>query len=198
MLWNHGKAILEALLLAAPEPLSPARAADLIGVESREVRILIDDLRQEYSDAGRGIMVREVAGGFQLVTKPEYATYVEQLLQPRSRGLSHAALETLAIIAYRQPVTKPEIEAVRGVKVDKLVDSLLERRLIKEVGRKEAPGRPILYSTTRDFLAYFGLRDLEELPPVAADEEGRSLLNRLPPDANGLADTAAAEEEPAG
>lgn len=195
MLWNHGKAILEALLLAAPEPLTPARIAEVIGIEEREVRILVDDLRREYTQPGRGLMVREVAGGFQLVTRPELADYVERLLQPRGRGLSHAALETLAIIAYRQPVTKGQIEAVRGVNVDRLVDSLLERRLIKELGRKEAPGRPILYGTTRDFLTYFGLKSLADLPPVAPEEEGRSLLDRLPADAEmGEAEAATAED----
>lgn len=179
MIWDHGKAVVEALLLAAPEPLSAGRIAEILGVEEREVRILVDDLRREYQKPGRGLAIREVAGGFQLVTRPELADYIEKLLAPRSRGLSHAALETLAIIAYRQPVTRAEIEAVRGVNVDRILDNLLERRLIREAGRREGPGRPILYGTTQEFLAYFGLNDLSQLPPVEPEAEGRSLLNRM-------------------
>lgn len=176
MIWNHGTAILEALLLASPEPLSLKRIAEVIGLEEREARILLEDLRRQYEEPGRGICIREMAGGYVLTTRPEYADYVERLLQPKARGLSHAALETLAIIAYRQPVTKPEIEGVRGVKVDRIVESLLERRLIREMGRKEGPGRPVLYGTTQEFLQYFGLKDLSELPPVAVDTSDPGLI----------------------
>lgn len=176
MIWNHGTAILEAILLASPEPLTVKRIAEVIGLDERDARILVEDLRKQYQEPGRGLYIREVAGGYQLTTRPEYAEYVERLIQPRARGLSHAALETLAIIAYRQPITRPEIEGVRGVKVDRLVEVLLERRLIRELGRKEAPGRPMLYGTTREFLEHFGLKDLRELPPIAVDTSDAGLI----------------------
>ncbi|MCG0239038.1 MAG: SMC-Scp complex subunit ScpB [Firmicutes bacterium] len=179
MIWDFGKAVVEALLLASPEPLTAARIAEVLGVEEREARILIDDLRRDYQAPGRGLAIREVAGGYQLVTRPELADYVERLLAPKGRGLSPAALETLAIIAYRQPITRAEIEAVRGVSVERILDNLLERRLIREVGRRDGPGRPILYGTTQEFLTYFGLKDLSELPPVEPRAEGQSLLRRL-------------------
>jgi segregation and condensation protein B len=176
MIWNHGKAILEAILLASPEPLSVKRIAEVMGLDEKDARILVEDLRKEYQQPGRGLYIQEMAGGYVLTTRPEYADYVEKLVQPRGKGLSHAALETLAIIAYRQPITKAEIEGVRGVKVDRAVETLLERRLIREVGRKEAPGRPVLYGTTREFLQYFGLKDLSELPPVSVDTADAGLI----------------------
>lgn len=180
MIWNHGKAILEAILLASPEPLSVKRIAEVIGLDEKDARILVEDLRKEYQEPGRGLFVQEMAGGFVLTTRPEYAEFVEKLLQPRGKGLSHAALETLAIIAYRQPITKAEIEGVRGVNVDRSVETLLERRLAREVGRKDAPGRPVLYGTTKEFLQYFGLKDLADLPPVNVDtaDSGLILKNR--------------------
>jgi segregation and condensation protein B len=178
MIWNHGKAILEAILLASPEPLTIKRIAEVIGLDERDARILMDDLKKEYQQPGRGLYIQEMAGGYVLATRPEYAEYVEKLLQPRGKGLSNAALETLAIIAYRQPITKAEIEGVRGVKVDRAIETLLERRLIREVGRKEAPGRPVLYGTTKEFLEYFGLRDLSELPKPDIDTSDTQLILR--------------------
>ncbi|MDF2631380.1 MAG: hypothetical protein K0R39_5211, partial [Symbiobacteriaceae bacterium] len=121
MIWNHGKAILEAILLASPEPLSVKRIAEVIGLDEKDARILVDDLKKEYSQPGRGLLLQEMAGGYVLTTRPEYGEYVEKLLAPKGKGLSHAALETLAIVAYRQPITKAEIEGVRGVKVDRSI-----------------------------------------------------------------------------
>lgn len=180
MIWNHGTAILEAILLASPEPLSVKKIAEVIGLDEKDARILVEDLRKQYQVPGRGLYVQEMAGGYVLTTRPEYAEYVEKLLQPRGKGLSHAALETLAIIAYRQPITRAEMEGVRGVKVDRSVETLLERKLIKEVGRKEAPGRPLLFGTTKEFLQYFGLKDLADLPPLSVDttDAGLILKNR--------------------
>jgi segregation and condensation protein B len=180
MIWNHGKAILEAILLASPEPLTVKRIADVMGLDDKDARILIDDLRKEYQQPGRGLYVQEMAGGYVLTTRPEYAEFVEKLLQPRPKGLSHAALETLSIIAYRQPITKPEIEGVRGVNVDRSVEVLLERRLVRELGRKDGPGRPMLYGTTKDFLQYFGLKDLTDMPTITTDtsDSGLILKNR--------------------
>lgn len=176
MIWNYGKAILEAILLASPEPLTIRRIAEVVGLDEKDARILMDDLRREYQQPGRGLYVQEMAGGYVLTTRPEYADYVAKLLQPRGKGLSHAALETLAIIAYRQPITKAEIEGVRGVKVDRSIETLMERRLVRELGRKEGPGRPMLFGTTKDFLQYFGLADLKDLPPLAVDTSDAGLI----------------------
>jgi len=176
MIWNHGKAILEAILLASPEPLSIHRIGEVMGLDEKDAGILMDDLRKEYQQPGRGLHIQEIAGGFVLTTRPDYAEYVEKLLQPKGKGLSHAALETLAIVAYRQPVTKAEIEGVRGVKADRSIETLVERRLIKEVGRKETPGRPMIYGTTPDFLQYFGLRDISDLPPLSLDTSDAQLI----------------------
>ncbi|HYF93445.1 MAG TPA: SMC-Scp complex subunit ScpB [Symbiobacteriaceae bacterium] len=178
MIWNHGKAILEAILLASPEPLSVKRIAEVIGLDEKDARILVEDLKKEYTQPGRGLLVQEMAGGYVLTTRPEYGEYVEKLLAPKGKGLSHAALETLAIIAYRQPITKAEIEGVRGVKVDRSVETLTERGLIREVGRRDGPGRPIIYGTTKDFLAYFGLKDLSDLPPLSVDTSDAQLILR--------------------
>jgi segregation and condensation protein B len=199
MIWNHGKAILEAILLASPEPLSVRRISEVMGLDEKDARILIDDLRKDYQQPGRGLFVQEIAGGFVLTTRSEYAEYVEKLLQPKAKGLSHAALETLAIVAYRQPVTKAEIEGVRGVKIDRSLETLLERRLIKELGRKESPGRPLIYGTTPDFLQYFGLKDVSDLPPLTLDTSDSQLIlktqeSRLPPEQGLLANTGSGDD----
>lgn len=188
MIWNHGKAILEAILLASTEPLSIKKIGEVMGVDERDARILMDDLRKDYDSPGRGLAIKELAGGFVLTTRPEYAEFVDRLLQPRSKGLSHAALETLAIVAYRQPITKAEIEGVRGVKVDRSIETLVERRLVVDVGRKEAPGRPVLYGTTPEFLKYFGLKDLKELPPIELDTSQSGLILPTQPTPGGFLD----------
>ncbi len=169
MIWNHGKKILGALLLASTEPLSIKKIADVIGLDEKDARILVEDLQKDVEAFDKGLRIKEMGGGFVFTTDPEMAEYVDRLLQPRSKGLSHAALETLAIIAYRQPITKAEIEGVRGVKVDRSIETLVERRLVTDVGRKEAPGRPVLWGTTQEFLKYFGLKDIKDLPPIELD-----------------------------
>lgn len=176
MKWTHGMAILEALLLASPEPLTLRRIAEVIGLDEKDGRLLLDDLIRAYAEAERGLVIKEIAGGYLLTTRADLAPFVERLVAPRARGLSHAALETLSIIAYRQPVTRAEIEGVRGVKVDRSLESLSERRLIQEVGRKETPGRPLLYGTTKEFLAYFGLASIEDLPPLNLDTSQAGLI----------------------
>lgn len=184
MPWPQGKAIVEALLLASPEPLSLRRMAEIMEMDERSVRSLVDDLRHEYETEMRGIALQEVAGGYQLITNPDCSDWVSKLVAPRAQSLSHAALETLAIVAYRQPATRGEIEQVRGVNADAPVRTLLERRLIKEVGRREAPGRPILYGTTKEFLLFFGLKDLNDLPALAESGEAPAPdhLGRSPDD----------------
>lgn len=161
------QAIVESLLFAAAAPVPLARLVQALdGHDRREVAAAIRRLGETYERDGRGLRVVEVAGGFQIRTVAEHGPWVRRLLGGKPPRLSRPMLETLAIIAYRQPCTRPEIEAIRGVDVDAVVTTLLERRMIRIVGRKEAPGRPILYGTTPEFLEVFGLPDLEALPPL--------------------------------
>lgn len=143
------------------------RIATGLGIPGERARELIAELQQEYIDGQRGLRILEFAGGYQMGSAPELAPDLEEALGEEESGrLSGAALETLAIIAYRQPLTRPEIEAVRGVRCEHILDNLLKRKLIRVKGRKESPGRPLIYATTRDFLDYFGLKELTELPPL--------------------------------
>lgn len=159
--------VIEALIFASSEPLKVKEIAGILGLAEETVRELIRELQQEYQEKRRGIQILEVAGGYQFLTNPDCAPYVEKLKKvPRQPTLSQAALETLAIIAYKQPITRAEIETLRGVRVDSSITTLLERGLIQEAGRKDGPGRPILYVTTNDFLKYFGLKSLDDLPLV--------------------------------
>jgi segregation and condensation protein B len=161
------QAALEAILFTAAEPLSAEQVAECLSVTADEARELLHELRHDYDYGGRGIELVELAGGYRLLTRPDFALYVQRLRSgEEDPTLSRPAVETLAVIAYRQPVTRVEIEAVRGVKCDRALNTLLERGLIKEMGRRRGPGRPIIYGTTRLFLEHFGLRDLTELPPL--------------------------------
>lgn len=170
MKFSYGQAILEALLLSSPEPLPLRRIAQVMGLEEEAAHVLCEELEREYADMQRGIQLQAVAGGYQLVTRPDLAPYVRQLHPQKESRLSQAQLETLAVIAYRQPVTRADVEHVRGVKVDHSLYMLVERGLVREIGRREGPGRPILYGTTKAFLQHFGLRDLAALPPLPAAE----------------------------
>jgi segregation and condensation protein B len=161
------RAALESLLCAHGAPLSAERAAEVIGDVTRaEVVRALGALRAEYERDGRGFRIVETAGGYQLRTAPAHAEMVRRLFRERSFRLTRAMLETLAIIAYRQVVTKAEIEAIRGVDVDSALGTLLERRLIRVAGRKDAPGRPLLYATSHEFLEVFGLATLADLPTL--------------------------------
>lgn len=163
----HVLAGLEALLFASSEPVPIKELARVLGLGIAVVEEALKILHVQYSDPGRGFTLDEVGGGVRLVSKPDYGHLVSELLRPvRSAGLSQAALETMAIVAYRQPVTRMDIEAIRGVRAESALNSLLERDLIQEAGRKEAPGRPILYKTTTRFLVEFGLASLGDLPPL--------------------------------
>jgi len=165
-------AALEAVLFMAAEPLSEEELAEILEVPAEEVRRLTEELAGNYQ--GRGIQITRVAGGWQVCTRPEYGPFVARLHKPERFRLSRAALETLAIVAYKQPVTRPEIEAVRGVNSDSVLDTLLQYELVCEAGRKDAPGRPVLYRTTDNFLGHFGLNSIEDLPRLDAipvDEE---------------------------
>ena len=157
--------VIEAILFVAGEPVNVKDVQRALDVTEDETRQAIDALDSDYSFHRRGITLKRFGEHIQLSTRAEYAPYVERLLQPiQKQSLSQSALETLAIVAYRQPVTKLEMEAVRGVKCDYSVQSLVNKGLIEEVGRKEALGRPILYGTTDKFLSHFGLSSLEDLP----------------------------------
>jgi len=162
-------AALECLLFVSAEPLDMAEAARAMACTLPEAEQALFELQLRLEHTGSGLQVVRIAGGVQLSTKPEHAEIVGQLMAGAPTKLSRAALETVAIVAYQQPVTQPEIEAVRGVSTGGVLKTLLERRLIAEAGRKQALGRPILYVTTPEFLHYFALRDLAELPKIDAD-----------------------------
>ncbi len=158
------RAMVEALLFASTRPLSVSDLAKVTGLSPGEIEIILQELVFEYNKEEHGIQIVESGPGYAMCTKPAYFEYIKRLSGSTAKRLSQAALETLAIIAYRQPVTRAEIEAIRGVKSEKVISSLLEQGLIAEAGRKDAPGRPVVYVTTHEFMRLFGLTSLEELP----------------------------------
>ncbi len=169
---DRKKQLVEALILAAGEPISAAKLADIVPhLKPARARELVADLSREYEEQGRGFEIWEVAGGYQLRTRPELAPYVRQLLKERPLRLSKAAIETLSVVAYKQPVTRAEVEHVRGVDAGPMLRSLVERGLVKIAGHREVPGRPMLYGTTKRFLETFGLRRLEDLPTLREIDE---------------------------
>jgi len=199
----HKKALIpavEALLFVSDSPLPGSKIKEIVGVfTEREIRIIVEYLNQEYEKAHRSFRIREIAEGYQMFTLPEYATYIEKLYTSRHKShLSQKALETLAIIAYKQPITRHEIEDIRGVNVDGVIRTLLSRHLITIAGRAQAPGSPFLYKTTKTFLEYFGLKSLKDLPELKefdeileADEEihqkfGDRILKEISPEILGL------------
>jgi len=157
-----------AMLFAADRPLSIGRVAEALGdVDPDIVANLLQELREELTGMNVPFFLRDIAGGYQLLTKPDYAPFIRRLFQiKRSKTLSKAVLETLAIIAYKQPVTRADVEAIRGVSVSYAFDALQEKRLIKVSGVAETPGRPKLYRTTDEFLVHFGMKSLKELPSI--------------------------------
>ncbi len=159
------KHVIECMLFVSTEPLSAKQLSDALQVDQATIEAAMEAL-QEHLDEFSGLQLMRVAGGYQLCTRPEYAEYCAIILQPARKKLSKAALETLAIVAYRQPCTMPEIEAVRGVSVDGVMKTLQDRGLVREAGRKHAPGRPVLFETTPEFLEYFGLDNISELPDI--------------------------------
>ena len=170
---EHWRRLLEALLFVAWEQAPVKRLAEALGLDPKFTQELLLELQEAY--VGRGFQLVEIAGGWQFLTQPEAAPYIERLYKPRAQQLSKAALETLAIVAYRQPVTRAEIDNIRQVKSDAMLAKLMEKTLVKEVGRLDAPGRPILYGTTQEFLAAFGLVSLQELPPLADIDENEEI-----------------------
>jgi len=159
--------VLEALLFLSGELLLISAIKDVIELPEPEIKKLMEELMAEYKNRNTGLLIVEIANGYQMVTNPQYADWVKKFRSIHiSSKLSVPALETLAIMAYKQPIIRAEIEQLRGVNSDSAIRTLLERRLIKIMGRKEVPGRPFLYGTTREFLQYFGLKDLTELPTL--------------------------------
>mgnify|MGYP001381305437 FL=1 len=161
------KAIIESLLFVWGEPLALKDIANILEIKESYASKLVDEMIGEFNNSRRGLRIIRVKDKCQLTTRPEHYEWISLLFQDRkANSLSTAALETLAIIAYRQPITKAEIESIRGVKCDKALETLLSKDLIKELGRLERTGRPIIYGTTDEFLRYFGLKDLDELPAI--------------------------------
>jgi len=179
--------VVEALLFASDVPLEAERIREVLDLENgAAARELAAELMARYEAEPRGLSIVEVGGGYRMVTRPELAPWLVRLARARSRvRLSRPALESLAIIAYKQPVSKPELDAVRGVNSDAVIENLLERRLIRIAGRKEAPGRPFLYETTREFMVAFGLRDLNDLPKI----EGELVIPDLAPESLAAAES---------
>lgn len=176
------KKLIEALIFGSDEPLSLKEIVDIlkmsedpqyrVRVNEDDVLSMIRELNKEYVETERAFRIIQIAGGFQFATLPDYSVWLGLMTKEKSkRKLSQSALETLAVIAYKQPVTKPEIEAIRGVNVDYMINALLERDLITIVGRAATPGRPLLYGTTKTFLKHFGINDLIDLPKPREIEE---------------------------
>ena len=191
------KSAIEAILFVAGSPLSVDRLAGLFEEEARErIETQLAALTRDFDDRGSGLMLAEVAGGYQLATRPENAGWIRKFKSVKvSTKLSRPALETLAIVAYKQPVTRTEVEAIRGVNIGGIMRNLMERRLVKIVGKKDVPGKPMLYGTTPEFLQYFGLRDLSALPTLREFQEleaGEEVMEEVP--AGGGEDGAPAEE----
>ncbi|RXT13847.1 SMC-Scp complex subunit ScpB [Ammoniphilus sp. CFH 90114] len=173
---NESKAVMEGLLfVSGDEGIDAKTIAEILEVEEASVLDMLHEMQKEFKESGRGLQIIEIAGAFQLTTLPEHAVYFERLASsPTHATLSQAALETLAIIAYKQPITRAEIEDIRGVKCEKAINTLMSKKLIQERGRAETAGRPILYGTTKEFMDYFGLKSINDLPPmpsIAVDEE---------------------------
>jgi segregation and condensation protein B len=181
--------LVEALLFASDTPVEAERLREVLDLDSvDDVRAGLARLGERYAEQGSALQIVEAGGGFRLVTRPEVAPWLVRLARTRTRArLSRPALETLAIIAYRQPISRPDVDAIRGVNSEGVLDNLMEKRMVRIAGRKEAPGRPFLYETTREFLLAFGLRALGDLPAF----EGELMV----PEATGVA--AVADEGPA-
>lgn len=174
--------VIEAILFVAGEPVAVNDLSTALGISELETIRAVEELERAMDEQKRGITVKRYGDHLRLETRAEYAPYVERMLQPVQRqSLSQTAMETLAVIAYRQPTTKGEVEQVRGVKCDYSVQSLLQKGLIKEVGRKEALGRPILYATTDKFLEHFGISDIRELPPLPDPQPVEKIEEPLTP-----------------
>ena len=195
------RGVVEALLFVAEEPLPPDRLQEALGDEDpAATEATIRELAERLEEEGRGLMVQEVAGGFRLATRPEAHPWIQRLQQVKPAKLSRPALETLAIIAYKQPITRAEIEAIRGVAVEGVMRTLLERGLTRMLGRKAEAGRPILYGTSAGFLEHFGFKDLGDLPSHKEIDEliGPSGAESPSPNSGAAAEASPAAPPPTG
>ncbi|MCX7746621.1 MAG: SMC-Scp complex subunit ScpB [Clostridia bacterium] len=165
------EAIIEGLLFASGDRLPLEKIAEILEVDKKAVKLVLNNMILNYKNSKRGIMIREINQSYQLCTRFEHHEYIKRLFEPRQKqGLSQAAFETLAIVAYNQPITRAKIEAIRGVNSDSAVTRLLDRNLIREAGRMDAPGKPMLYETTDEFLKSFGFRSVGDLPRLEMNE----------------------------
>lgn len=188
---QHLKSAIEALLFVAGAPLSVDRLKGIFeDVTTEMIETQLASLKQEYDSRDSGIMLAEVAGGFQLATRPEQFGWIRKFKSVKvSSKLSKPALETLAIVAYKQPITRTEVETLRGVNIGGIMRNLMERRLVKIVGKKDVPGKPMMYGTTPDFLQYFGLKDLSALPTLKEFQEleaGEEIMETVPVEENAI------------
>ena len=193
------KGAIEALLFISGSPLSVDRLKGIFeDATKQQIQAGLTALREEYESRDTCLQLAEVAGGYQMVTQPEYSGWIRKFKSVKvSTKLSRPALETMAIIAYRQPITRMEVEAIRGVNIGGIIRNLMERRLVKIVGKKDVPGKPMMYGTTTEFLQYFGLKDLSSLPTLKEFKEleaGEEVMEQVPDDAPGDALPHAEEE----
>ncbi|HOA54977.1 MAG: SMC-Scp complex subunit ScpB [Acetivibrionales bacterium] len=165
------EAIVEGLLFAAGDPVPVARIAEILDLDKSTAKRFLANMALKLQNSQRGILMREIDGSYQLCTRPEHFEYISRLVEPRQKqALSQAAFETLAIVAYNQPVTRARIEMIRGVNSDSSIATLIERNLIREAGRLDSPGRPMLYETTEEFLRSFGFKSVKDLPLIEFDK----------------------------
>ena len=165
---NETKKIVEALLFAVHEPISVRKISEAVeGTDAKQIKEIIQQLREEYDTNDRAFQIEEIANGFQLLSRPEYHEWISKIRKKTSEAkLSQAAIETMAIIAYKQPIIRAEVEAIRGVQSGQMIRTLIEKGLVKITGRDEVLGRPLLYGTTKMFLEHFGLKSTKDLPKV--------------------------------
>ena len=190
------KKAVESLLFITDQPLPINRLKTVLGVRDEGLIVaVIQDIRREYEERGSSIQVLEIAEGYQMASRPNHAAFIRKLFAERmTMRLSSAALETLSIVAYKQPLTRAEIEEIRGVEVIAALETLLDKRLIKVVGRKESVGRPLLYGTTPEFMRHFGLKNLEDMPPIDSFQPPVPTSSEMPAESIGLMSAVAATE----
>lgn len=164
------ESVIEGLLFAAGDPVPLEKLAEILEQDKKTMRLILSNMAVSLQNSKRGIMLRELNGSYQLCTRPEHEQYIQRLVEPRQKqALSQAAYETLSIVAYNQPITRARIEAIRGVNSDSAISRLIERNLIREAGRLDAPGKPMLYETTEEFLRSFGFKSINDLPIIQLD-----------------------------
>ena len=177
---REAKAIIESLLYVWGEPLSTSDIAEVLEIKKSKVSEIISEMIADFNFYRRGLQIKQINNKYQLVTRPEHYEWISKLCTPKNnKKLSNAALETLSIVAYKQPITRMEIEAIRGVKCDRSIYTLVQKELIKEVGRLDKPGKPILFGTTDEFLKYFGLISIEQLPVLKKNIDSEDAENTI-------------------